>query len=243
METLLTNQNETLKLSSSSEVLFNVTDDQFSKIITIQTDPENPRSLNIKYNTAITCTLNTRKAFSYTIAIYTGLDSPVNKTPEETFKIEPSSLSNGNVKITSNKFNFMSGQFIIGLSVSTPANTKKTLCSFSKLISGKQGATFYESLQVLSINATNQGFEIEVQSNALPGVNPQNNRDSIFLFKNNPVDEQIKGTRVIDSSSLATTIITTDSLVEGDQYAIGYFCGNLLGACSARQFFIINNIG
>lgn len=243
METLLTNQNETLRLSSSTEVLFNVTDDQFSKIITVQIDPKDPKSLNIKYSTSNTHSLNSKNPFSYTIAIYASLDSPVNQTPDETFKVEPSSLNDGRVKITSSKFNFMSGQFNIGLAVSTPGNTKRTLCSFSKLISGKQGATFYESLQVLNINATNQGFEIEVQSNALPGVNPEKNRDSIFLFKNNPVDEQIKGTKVKGSNSLAHTIITTDSLIEGSQYAVGYYCGNLLGACSARQFFVINNIG
>ncbi|CAM1371766.1 conserved hypothetical protein [Tenacibaculum litopenaei] len=239
METTLVHQNEALQLSQGTAVLFNVTDNYYAQVIRAAVNPNSPKELNVFYSTVDSNPIGSTTKYKYTIAVYEGLDNPVGRTPAETFTVQPS--DNGQVTINS-KFNFKSGQFIIGLSVSIN-HVPQTLCSYLKLINGKDGANFHESIEVLAISANNMGFELEIQSSALSGINPKQNGDSIFLFQTTPEYKQIKGVRVQSTTNNAITLLTTDELNEGGQYMVGYYCGNWQGACSSKQKFIINNIG
>jgi hypothetical protein len=235
------NKELTIEEILSSTITFYITNRRVSNISTVVVKPDSPKEFTISYITADTKTTGGIPFKNYTISIYEGLTSPVGRTPIETFKNINASLEGATITLKSQS-NMLSGQYIIGLSLGT--NVEKTLCSYVKLISGTSGAKFNEEVSVNSITANASGFVFQIVSTPLTGIDPASNQDTIVVFDNINSNKQLGyGIPSLNpETNEYTTDITIMSLVDGGAYSIGYYCGDVLGACSSKEYINITNI-
>jgi len=226
--------------TSTSVVPFLITNRRSSVINSVNINPSSPNNFSVSYMTADLRTTGGTPYKNYTIEIYDGLNSPVGREPSQIFTgIEASSDKTIELK---SKSNMLSGQYIIGFSVGN--NAEKTLCSYVKLISGRIGARENEDVSVDLISAGASGFIFQISSSVLPGIDPVANGDTVIIFDNNNGNRQIGyGKPSLNPvTRVYNTEIIVSSLEEGNEYSVGYYCGNVLGACAAKEYITINNI-
>ncbi len=229
-----------LSLDTPHNVPFSPIKTSYSGITAIKVDDESDNQVTVYYETADTYVYSEpSRTFTNKISFFEGVNSPVgNSYPLEHFNVPPSSSSGGYLVIKSEKLNFRYDLFSVGLSVNA-GYLRKTLCSYAEIVGGEMSTKFNKSIRVSQILSTHAGYEIQVNSSALTGVSPISNEDTIWLFQVKPTLKRIKKVQVGSHFNRALTKIHVQSLLPGHQYAVGYYCANRLGACAAKQHFIL----
>jgi len=218
---------------------FNVVNNLTSKITGIEVDSNQPKKFTVGYKTCDSQTLSGKHYDNYSISIYEGLSSPTQREPVEVFHNISASSKGASVNLES-KFNLLSGLYIIALSVGS--NSQRTLTSFVKLVRGNQSAEFSSSVNLENILATQTGFELDVHYQILSGMNPEANRDRLTIYNISDASKLMASHPVDSPMSEGVCKVQIDTLAGGEVFTIGYYLGNILGACAAKQEIVVSNI-
>ncbi|MGF1726867.1 hypothetical protein [Photobacterium nomapromontoriensis] len=210
-----------------------------SKIISAKVEQNNPFKVVVGY---ITCDQTTHTGLpisNYSLSIYNGLDSPIGKTPVMEFHDITASNENNNCTLTTS-MDLLSGNYTIALSVGE--NIPRTLCSYIQLNHGDVIGSFNSNLYLESIIETQLGFEINIRFDVLAGIKPVQNGDYIIIYDVTGKAARIGFQEINHDHAEGIQTVYLDSLNAGAQITIGYYCGNYLGACAAKQRIMISQL-
>ncbi|HDM8069973.1 TPA: hypothetical protein ACK21Z_000739 [Vibrio harveyi] len=220
---------------------FSVVKQVSSRIINIEINKSAPSKLSISYDTAVTKSSSGKTFENNSIAIYSGLNSPVGRTPLFT-QHNVISSHEGSVELDVAGCNFLSGEYTIALCVgSTP---ERTICSYSHLNHGAVIAPMCCTISLVEqIVQTQTGFKLKVKYSLLEGMDPKANGDTLCLYDITGNEFKSAGFYRIEETQYAGYCeFEIDSLYAGEQLTLGYYLGNILGACAAHETVIIDSL-
>ncbi|WP_100751776.1 hypothetical protein [Vibrio salilacus] len=220
---------------------FSVVNQVSSRINNIEINKSSPSKLSINYATSVTKTSEGVPFKNYSIAVFGGLTSPVGRAPIYTQHNVVASLE-GHIEVEVPSCNFLSGEYTVALCVGS--DPERTICSYNHLNHGSVVAPLNCSMSLVEpISQTQTGFKLKVQYSLLEGMNPKVNGDRICLYDITGTEIALAGFYNMESSQYAGYCeFEIDSLYAGEQLTIGYYLGNILGACAAHETVLIDSL-
>ncbi len=200
-------------------------------------------SATISYSTADLRSNSGVEFTNYTLSIFEDLSSPVDGTPLQKFEGIHADF-NGTYEMSNITPELSEGHFTIALSVGS--EVEKTLCAYVCLRDGVVIDSFNENITLNNIEVDDQTLTFVVQTEPLPGKVPDEDNDLIMIYDNtNGGNKAVSVTRsapYLTSDGYITRLTINGTLTSQGQYSIGYYCGNVLGACSSKEYIATTDI-